>query len=67
MTRFTLLSGTVGLFGFVIAPSAGVATGTAERLAGYPVVVWMMALGGFLLWSAVRSHGWRCAPAGSTA
>lgn len=53
---FSLLCGTVGLFGFFLAPSTGLATGVAERLASYPTVVWMMVLGGFLLWSAARSQ-----------
>jgi hypothetical membrane protein len=53
---FSLLCGTVGLFGFFIAPSTGLAIGVAERLASSPTVVWMMALGGFLLWSAARSQ-----------
>jgi hypothetical membrane protein len=46
---FSLGLGAVGLFGFVIAPSTGMGLGIAERLAGYPVDVWMLVLGVFLL------------------
>lgn len=53
---FSQLCGTVGLFGFFIAPSIGLAAGAAERLASYPTAVWMIVLGGFLLWSASRSQ-----------
>ncbi len=61
----TVLCGLVGLFGLVIAPSAGMATGTAERLTGYPVVVWMVVVGGFLLWSAARSQARRVSTSAS--
>jgi hypothetical membrane protein len=54
---YSLVSGAVGLFGFFIAPSLGVGTGAAERLAGYPGVAWQIVLGVFLLWSATRSRG----------
>jgi hypothetical membrane protein len=64
---FALLCGTVGLCGFVIAPSAGVAAGAAERLASYPVVVWMIVLGVFLLWSTARSQEQRHASTGAAA
>ena len=64
---FSLLCGTVGLFGFFIAPSTGLATGVAERLASYPTTVWMMVLGGFLLWSAARSQKLRRASADAVA
>lgn len=43
-----LLSG-IGLFGLLIAPSLGIGTGAAERVAGYPVVMWTILIGGFLL------------------
>lgn len=46
---FSIALGVVGLFGFFVAPSAGIATGTAERIAGYPFGVWMIGVGLFLL------------------
>ncbi len=64
---FSLLSGTVGLFGFFIAPSIGLAAGIAERMASYPTAIWMMVLGGFLLWCAVRSQKLRRASTDATA
>jgi hypothetical membrane protein len=56
-----LLSLVVGVLGlvsfllFVSAPSIGLGTGLVERLAGYPVVLWMIVVGCFLLWSATWS------------
>lgn len=46
---FSVLLGAVGLFGFLVAPSVGIAPGTAERIAGYPFVLWMIVLGFLLL------------------
>jgi hypothetical membrane protein len=54
----SLAVGTVGVVSFLLlgsAPSLGLGIGLVERLAGYPVVVWMVAIGGYLLWSAASS------------
>ena len=48
----SLAVGAVGLVSFLLlgsAPSLGLGIGLVERLAGYPVVVWMIAIGGYLL------------------
>jgi hypothetical membrane protein len=50
-----IIAGILGLFGFLIAPATAMGAGAAERLAGYPGVVWLIAVGVFLLQSAVRS------------
>jgi hypothetical protein len=42
----------VGLFGYFVAPAAGLPTGLSERLAGYPGVLWLIATGVFLFRSA---------------
>jgi hypothetical membrane protein len=47
-----LLAAAVGLFGFFVAPAAGLPTGLSERLAGYPAVLWLIAAGLLLLRSA---------------
>jgi hypothetical membrane protein len=57
-----LLAAAVGLFGFFVAPAAGLPTGLSERLAGYPGVLWLIAAGLLLLRAAgpvarVRSVG----------
>ena len=39
----------VGVTLLKIEPSTGVGGGTAERLAFYPEIVWLVALGAFLL------------------
>jgi hypothetical protein len=54
----SLVVGVLGLVSFLLfvsAPSVGLGTGLVERLAGYPVVVWMIVVGCFLLWSATWS------------
>jgi hypothetical protein len=56
----SLAVGAVGLVTFLLfvlgsAPSLGLGVGLVERLAGYPVVAWMIVIGGFLLWSATVS------------
>lgn len=56
----SLTAGAVGLFSFLLfvlgsSPSLGLGVGLVERLAGYPVVVWMIVIGGFLLRSATSS------------
>jgi hypothetical protein len=54
----SLVVGVLGLVSFLLfvsAPSVGVGTGLVERLAGYPVVVWMIVIGCFLLWSTTWS------------
>jgi hypothetical membrane protein len=52
---FGIIAGTLGLFGFFVAPATGIGVGAAERLAGDPTVVWQIAVGAFLLRSAIRS------------
>jgi hypothetical membrane protein len=52
-----LLAAAVGLFGFFFAPTVGLPTGLSERLAGYPGVLWLIATGVFLLWSATGRAG----------
>jgi hypothetical membrane protein len=49
-----LLAVAVALFGFFVAPAAGLPAGLAERLAGYPGVLWLIAVGVVLL-RAVRA------------
>jgi hypothetical membrane protein len=51
-----LAAGAVGLFGFFVAPAVGVPAGLAERLAGYPGVLWLIAAGAGLLLAAVRGR-----------
>jgi hypothetical membrane protein len=54
----SLVVGVLGLVSFLLfgsVPSVGLGTGLVERLAGYPVVVWMIVVGCFLLWSATWS------------
>ncbi len=54
----SLVVGVLGLVSFLLfvsAPTIGLGTGLVERLAGYPVVVWMIVVGCFLLWSATWS------------
>jgi hypothetical membrane protein len=53
----SLAVGAVGVAGFLLfsaAPSFRFGIGLVERVAGYPVVVWMIVVGGFLLRSALR-------------
>jgi hypothetical membrane protein len=53
----TVATGAVGLVGFVLtgaAPEAGFAVGTVERLAVYPMVLWMIGTGAVLLLTARR-------------
>jgi hypothetical membrane protein len=45
--------GGLALFGFVIAPSLGLPPGAAERLAGYPTVIWEVAIGVVVLLPAI--------------
>lgn len=51
---FSLVLGIVGLFGFSSHRLSAFPTGTAEGIAGYPGVVWMIVLGAVLLWHAAR-------------
>jgi hypothetical membrane protein len=58
----SLLVGAVGLAGFLLlgsAPSMGLGIGTVERIAGYPLGTWTIAVGVFLLWSAAQQAGRR--------
>jgi hypothetical membrane protein len=57
-----LLAGAVGLFGFFVAPAAGLPTGLSERLAGYPGVLWLIAVGLLLVRSAAPATTARPAP-----
>jgi len=55
----SLVVGAVGVVCFLLlgsAPSLGLGVGLVERLAAYPLVVWQIVVGGFLLWSATRSE-----------
>jgi hypothetical membrane protein len=55
---FSLVVGAVGLASFLLlgsAPSLGLGIGLVERLAGYPVVLWLIVMGGFLLRAATTS------------
>jgi hypothetical protein len=52
----SILLSAIGLFGFFIAPSLGIPTGAAERLAGYPIVIWTITLGVLLLWRAAQER-----------
>jgi hypothetical membrane protein len=57
--------GAVGVAGFLLfsgVPSFGPVVGLLERVAGYPVIAWMIAVGGFLLRSGLR-EGERAAAA----
>lgn len=54
---FSLAAGVLGVAGFLLlssAPSLGLGIGLVERLAGYPVVAWMMVVGGYLLRPALQ-------------
>ncbi|WP_338201541.1 DUF998 domain-containing protein [Candidatus Nephthysia bennettiae] len=54
----SLVVGVLGLVSFLLfvsAQSLGLGTGLVERLAGYPVVVWMIVVGCSLLWSGTWS------------
>ena len=61
-----ILSLVVGAVGVVCylqlgsPPALALGIGLVERLAAYPLVVWQIAVGAFLLWSAIRSE--RSAP-----
>jgi hypothetical membrane protein len=52
----SLLVGFAGMVGFVltaVAPGMRVGVGLAERLAVYPTVIWLIAVGVWLVWPAV--------------
>lgn len=50
------LVGLVSFFTFNSAPSFGLGVGLVERVSGYPMVIWMIVVGAFLLWSARSSE-----------
>jgi len=58
MGVLSVVVGVVGLVAFVLLGSAqalGLGIGLVERVAGYPLVAWLIGAGAFLFWSATSA------------